>query len=35
MGTILPVNIWKKMYFGVSVISVVFLIESFLPIQLF
>jgi len=29
------VNILKKMYFGVSAFSVVFLIETFLPIQLF
>jgi hypothetical protein len=35
MCTILPVNIWKKLYFGAGVVSVVFLIETFLPIHLF
>lgn len=28
-------NIWKKLYYGVTATSAVFLIETFLPIQLF
>jgi hypothetical protein len=30
-----PVNTWQKIYFGTAASSAAFLLESFLPIQIF